>query len=82
MANHQWALDFMQDTVYYGKRFRTLNILDEGTRDCLAIEVAASLPARRVIRALEQLKQERRLPRQIRMDNGPELISAEFFDWC
>jgi putative transposase len=82
MANHQWALDFMQDTLYCGKRFRTLNILDEGTRECLAIEVDTSLPAGRVVRSLEQLKQERGLPSQIRVDNGPELISAEFFDWC
>lgn len=82
MANHQWALDFMQDTLYCGKRFRTLNKLDEGTRECLAIEVDTSLPAGRVVRSLEQLKQERGLPSQIRVDNGPELISAEFFDWC
>ena len=41
--NRQWALDFMHDTLYCGKRFRTLNIIDEGTRECLAIEVAACL---------------------------------------
>lgn len=82
MADHQWALDFMQDTLYCGKRFRTLNILDEGTRECLAIEVDTSLPAGRVVRTLERLKEERGLPNQIRVDNGPELISAEFFDWC
>lgn len=80
--NHQWALDFMHDTLYCGKRFRTLNIIDEGTRECLAIEVDNSLPAGRVIRVLEQLKQERGLPQQIRVDNGPELIAAEFYDWC
>lgn len=80
--NRQWALDFMHDTLYCGKRFRTLNIIDEGTRECLAIEVDTSLPAGRVIRVLEQLKQERGLPQQIRVDNGPELISAEFYDWC
>jgi putative transposase len=43
--NQQWALDFMHDTLYCGKRFRTLNIIDEGTRECLAIEVDTSLPA-------------------------------------
>ena len=81
-SNHQWALDFMHDTLYCGKRFRTLNVLDEGTRECLAIEVDTSLPAARLIRVLEQLKAERGLPNQIRVDNGPELISAEFWDWC
>lgn len=82
LPNHQWALDFMHDTLYCGKRFRTLNVIDEGTRECLAIEVDTSLPAARVIRVLERLQHERRLPKQIRVDNGPELIAAEFYDWC
>lgn len=80
--NHQWALDFMHDTLYCGKRYRTLNVLDEGTRECLAIEVDTSLPAERVVRTLEQLKAERGLPMQLRVDNGPELISARLTDWC
>lgn len=80
--NHQWALDFMHDTLYCGKRYRTLNVIDEGTRECLAIEIDTSLPAGRLIRVLERLKEQRGLPAQIRVDNGPELISAEFFDWC
>ncbi len=80
--NQQWALDFMHDTLYCGKRFRTLNIIDEGTRECLAIEVDTSLPAARVVRVMERLQQERGLPKQIRVDNGPELIAAEFYDWC
>ena len=81
-ANQQWALDFMHDSLYCGKRFRTLNVIDEGTRECLAIEVDTSLPAERVIRVLEQLKANRGLPSQILLDNGPELISHQFADWC
>lgn len=81
-ANKQWALDFMHDTLYCGKRYRTLNVIDEGTRECLAIEVDTSLPAGRVTRVLARLKAERGLPAQIRVDSGPELIAAEFFDWC
>ena len=42
VPNIQWALDFMHDSLYCGKRFRTLNIIDEGTRECLAIEVDTS----------------------------------------
>lgn len=80
--NHQWALDFMHDTLYCGKRFRTLNVIDEGTRECLAIEVDTSLPAERVVRVLEQLERDCGLPKQIRLDNGPELISATLTDWC
>ena len=82
IANHQWALDFMHDSLYCGKTFRTLNVIDEGTRECLAIEIDTSLPTARVIRVLEQLKQERDLPNQLRMDNGPEFISAQLVDWC
>ena len=81
-ANTQWALDFMHDTLYCGKRFRTLNVLDEGTRECLAIEVDSSLLSERVIRVLEQLKEQRGLPNQIRLDNGPELIADVFATWC
>jgi putative transposase len=54
--NQQWALDFMHDTLYCGKRFRTLSIIDESTRECLAIEVDTSLPAARVIRVMERLQ--------------------------
>jgi len=82
IANHQWALDFVHDSLYCGKTFRTLNVIDEGTRECLAIEVDTSLPAARVVRVLEQLKTQRGLPQQLRMDNGPELISATLVDWC
>ena len=82
LPNKQWALDFMHDSLYCGKRFRTLNVIDEGTRECLAIEVDSCLPAARVVRVLEQLKHDRGLPDQIRVDNGPELISAAFYDWC
>lgn len=80
--NHQWALDFMHDSLYCGRTFRTLNIIDEGTRECLGIEVDTSLPAQRVIRTLKRIKEQRSLPKPIRLDNGPELIAATFVDWC
>jgi putative transposase len=51
-ADLQWSMDFMHDTLYHGKRFRTLNVIDEGVREALAIEVDTSLPAERVIRVL------------------------------
>lgn len=80
--NHQWALDFVHDSLYCARRFRALNVIDEGTRECLAIETDTSLSAQRVVRVLEQLKAERGVPLQIRLDNGPELISATMADWC
>ncbi|BBV07415.1 hypothetical protein BML2537_09090 [Providencia stuartii] len=82
VPNIQWILDFMHDSLSCGKRFRTLNIIDEGIRECLAIEVDTSLPVERVIRVLERLKTERGLPKPTRVDNSPELISATLLNYC
>jgi putative transposase len=80
--NQIWSMDFMSDTLYDGRRFRTFNVLDEGVREGLAIEVDTSLPAKRVVRTLSQLKGWRGLPRAIRLDNGPEFIAEELATWC
>lgn len=80
--NEIWALDFMSDSLYQGRRFRTLNVLDEGVREALAIEIDTSLPAARVVRTLQQLATWRGLPKAIRLDNGPELTAQYFTDWC
>ncbi|PHM41485.1 hypothetical protein Xszus_01176 [Xenorhabdus szentirmaii] len=72
----------MHDSLYCGKRFRTLNIIDESTHECLAIEVNTPLPAERSIRVLERLKVDRGLPKQIRVDKGPELISVILLNDC
>jgi len=80
--NASWSLDFMEDTLYSGRRFRTLNVLDEGVRECLAIEVDTSLPAERVVRVLNQLEEWRGLPEQIRLDNGPEFIAHKLIEWA
>lgn len=81
-ANRLWSMDFMADTLYGGRRFRTFNVLDEGVRECLAIEIDTSLRAERVIRVLEQLRQWRGLPQAIRCDNGPEYTAQVLIDWC
>ena len=80
--NMIWSLDFMHDTLYRGKAFRTLNVMDESNREALTIEVDFSLPSARVIRVLEQLGEIYGLPKAIRLDNGPELRSAKFTEWC
>lgn len=69
--NVVWALDFMSDTLYGGQRFRTFNVLDEGVREGLAIEIDTSLPAERVIRVLEQVVTWRGRPQAIRLDKRP-----------
>lgn len=81
-ANQSWSLDFMSDSLSSGRAFRTLNILDDFNREALWIEVDTSLPAERVIRVLEILLQWRGVPQQIRMDNGPELISHRLEAWA
>jgi putative transposase len=81
-VNASWSLDFMYDSLYSGKRFRTLNVIDEGVRECLAIEVDTSLRAERVVKVLERLKGWRGTPRVIRLDNGPELTSVQLQAWC
>jgi putative transposase len=80
--NEVWAIDFMHDALYGGRRFRILNVLDEGNREGLAIEVGASIPASRVIRVLSQLVALYGRPDRLRLDNGPELTSQALTEWC
>ena len=80
--NDVWAIDFMHDALYGGRRFRTLNVLDEGNREGLAIEVGTSIPASRVIRVLSQLVALYGRPDRFRLDNGPELTSQALTEWC
>ena len=68
--------------LYYGRPFRTLNVIDESNREILAIEIDISLPAARVVRMLEQLEEIHGLPKAIRLDNGSELRSAVIMGWC
>jgi putative transposase len=82
MLNTTWAIDFMVDTLYDGRRFRTFNVIDEGNREGLAIEVGTTLPALRVIAVLEELIALHGAPRSIRCDNGPELTSLALTAWC
>lgn len=65
----------MSDALWNGRRFRTFNVLDEFNREALRIEMDTSLPAARVVRALNELVELRGKPRRIRLDNGPELVS-------
>lgn len=80
--NAVWALDFMHDALYGGRLLRTLNVIDEADRGALGIDVATSIPATRVIRFLEQLIEIHGNPLAIRCDNGSELTSQAFTEWC
>ena len=81
VLNQTWALDFMADALYDRRRFRALTILDEGLREGLAIDVGRSIPARRLIRVLEELIALHGRPAALRMDNGPELTAQAFVEW-
>ena len=80
--NQVWSADFMSDALYAGKRFRTFNVIDDFNREVLAIEVDTSLTSKRLIRVFEQLRKTRGLPKVLRVDNGPEFMSAEFVAWA
>jgi putative transposase len=80
--NRTWTLDFMTDLLYDGRQFRTLNVLDEGNREGLAIEIGLSLPSTRVIAVLEDLIAWAGAPQTLRVDNGPEFVSHVFVEWC
>lgn len=72
----------MHDSLWDGRTFRLLNVIDDYNRQVLRIETDTSLPALRVIRVLEQLEESRGLPRMLRVDNGPEFISHKLDVWC
>ena len=81
-ANVCWSIDFMSDSLMSGQRFRTFNVLDDFSREALAIEVDTNLPAARVIRVLERIAAWRGYPEKLRMDNGPEFVSVGLADWA
>jgi putative transposase len=81
-ANGCWSLDFTSDVLTDGRRFRTLNVLDDYNRELLGVEIDFSLPASRVVQVLTRLVECYGRPAQLRTDNGPEFISAKLSVWC
>ena len=75
--NVVWSMDFMHDQLSDSRTFRLFNVLDDFNREGLGIEADFSLPAVRVIRALDQIIEWRGKPDRLRCDNGPEFISQE-----
>jgi len=81
-ANEAWAMDFVHDGTAGGRTFRTLNIVDRFTRECLVIEVDTSITGKRVVAVLALLIAMRGAPQSIRVDNGPEFISIALDSWA
>jgi len=80
--NQCWAMDFVSDQLFNGKRFRALTILDIYSRECLAIYADKSIKGEMVADVLEKLKDSRGLPLKIKVDNGPEFISKALDAWA
>ena len=80
--NERWSMDFVSDALTDGRKFRSLNILDDYNRECLAAEVDTSIPGARVVRVLEQLRERRGLPQVLVMDNGPEFAGQALDVWA
>ncbi|TWI18763.1 putative transposase, partial [Bradyrhizobium yuanmingense] len=73
--NDRWSLDFVSDQVTDGRRFRILTVVDDCTRECLALVADTSLSGARVARELDRLVMERGKPKMVVSDNGTELTS-------
>jgi putative transposase len=81
--NQRWSLDFVSDALADGRRLRLLTVVDTFTREALAVEVDTSLPSVRVTRVLDRIIAERAArPREIVLDNGPELTSRLLDQWA
>ena len=79
--NQRWSLDFVSDALADGRRFRILVVVDDFTRECLALVADTSLSGRRVARELDMLLAQRGRPRMIVSDNGTELTSMAVLRW-
>jgi putative transposase len=79
--DHVWSYDFVADRLEDGRKIRLLVVIDEFTRECLAIEVARSFTAPKVVEVLRYLFAVRGTPKYIRSDNGPEFVAKELCKW-
>jgi putative transposase len=80
--DHVWAIDFQFDQTADGRVLKLLNIVDEFTREALAMHVARRIDADKTVAVLEQLAARRSAPAHVRCDNGPELTAHALKDWC
>ena len=81
-VDESWSVDFMSDEVFDGRRIRLLTIVDNFTRESLASKVGASIKGDAVVEVLQRLNEQRRLPRTVRVDNGPEFTSKRLDQWA
>ena len=80
--NVSWSMDFMADLLADGRKIRLLTIVDNFSRECLALEVDHGFKATQVVSVLERLRLERGCPQRIQCDNGPEFVSIQLDQWA
>ncbi len=80
--NKSYSMDFLSDALSIKRKVRVLNIMDDCTRECLAVYADFSIPGEKVVEVLKHIVMERGKPEQIRVDNGPEFLSKAFTGWC
>jgi putative transposase len=81
-VNDRWSMDFVADSLSNGGKIRVLTVIDSFTRECLALKIARSLPARAVTEVLDSVIAKRGAPRTIQVDNGSEFTSNHFDAWA
>ncbi len=79
--DHVWSYDFVEDRTHNGRKFRMLNVIDEYTRECIAIRIDRKLKSTDVIDVLSDLFILRGVPGHVRSDNGPEFVAKAVRDW-
>jgi putative transposase len=79
--NSVWSYDFVYDACANGQKIKCLTVVDEYTRECLAIDVGGSIRSERVIEVLSKLMLTHGTPRYLRSDNGPEFVSRALLEW-
>lgn len=79
--NEKWSMDFIHDSLWNGRNFRTLSVLDIFPRENLRLEVDTSMGGHRVTRVLDEICSVRGFPESIGIDNGPEFRSRQLYQW-
>jgi len=80
--NDSWSMDFMSDALFNGRRFRALTIVDNFSRECLGINADQSIKGEHVADILDEIVDQRGVPKSIRVDNGPEFVSKALDKWA
>jgi putative transposase len=81
-ANQCWSMDFVSDALFDGRRIRALTVIDNHTRESLAIEIGQGITGEQVVKVMNRIIAVRGAPLTIRVDNGPEFVSRALDQWA